>query len=437
MSQKQHVIIIGAGVAGLLSAHVASRHFHKVTIVDKDSFCTEVAPRKGVPQSVHLHVLLQRGFSILEEFFPGIIEKLQKNGAVAMDWAQDSKWMNPFGWVPRFPSEVLTYTCSRWMLEHTIRQEVFSIPNIQVMANSKWQDFMIEGNRVSGIQLQSGMGSEKIEADLVIDASGKNSRAIKMLEKYGYTPPSESTISSQLGYASRHYEIPEDKQRSWKQLYIQMKPPQCFRGGVLQPIEGNRWIATLIGGNKDYPPGEEQAFLKFASSLRSSEFFDAISSAKPASQIFCYRNTKSRLRHFHKMKKKPLGFISIGDSVCAFNPVYGQGMTVSAISAKVLDFCFKHHAHNQRQFVKSFYKKISKVNFAPWLIASSEDRRIIAHTTKTNWHTKRIHSFLDRVLYTATQKPEVHHSFLQILHMSQPLSSLAKIQTLLLLRNQK
>ena len=423
-------------MAGLLSAKIASHHFSQVTIVDKDLFSQEISPRKGVPQSVHLHVLLQRGFFTLEEFFPGIRDQLLANGAVPIDWGQDTSWMNPFGWIPRFASGIITCTCSRWMLEHVVRERVFSIPNITVLSNSECKDFLIDKGQVHGIQIQNGTNLRNLESDLVIDASGKNSKTIKLLKKYGYHAPPESLINSHLGYASRHYEIPKDLNVDWKQLYIQMKPPENFRGGVLQPIEGERWIATLIGGNKDYPPAEEQEFLNFAKTLRNSQFYDAISKATPASRIFCYRNTQSRLRHFHKMKKKPQGLLCIGDSVCAFNPVYGQGMTVSAISAQKLDFSLQK-AKNYHQLTNIFYNKISKANFAPWLIASSEDSRIIATTVKIKWHNKIIHRFLDRVLYTATYKPEVQKAFLEILHMLKPLSSLAKIKTLLSLRKQK
>ncbi|WP_372370763.1 FAD-dependent oxidoreductase [Candidatus Uabimicrobium sp. HlEnr_7] len=435
---KDHAIILGAGMAGLLSAKVASQHFAKVTLIDKDLFPTDVCPRKGVPQAVHLHVLLQRGLFILNELFSGIENDLVAKGAVQIDWAKDSLWMNPFGWIPRFDSDLIAYTCSRWMLEHTVRERVMAIRNITICPQTEWKDFIIDAqNEICGVVVEVNKEEQQIHGDLVIDTTGKNSKTIKTLEQHGFPAPPESRINSYLGYGSRHYRIP-DGNRDWKQLYIQMKPPQSFRGGVLQPIEGNRWIATLIGANKDYPPADEEAFLSFAKSLRSPNFYEAIRNAEPLSKVYCYRNTESRLRHFHKMAKIPIGLVCIGDSVCAFNPVYGQGMTVSAISAQILDSCLNKTSISRSQFSRTFYKKLSKVNSMPWLIANSEDSRILSSSgQKMSFSYKLIHSFLDRVLYSATLQPNIHKSFLKILHMTEPMYSLANPKILLSLRKSR
>ncbi|WP_151971737.1 hypothetical protein [Candidatus Uabimicrobium amorphum] len=275
---------------------------------------------------------------------------------------------------------------------------------------------------------------QDVHGDFVVDTTGKNSKTIKLLEKYGFPAPRESRINSHLGYASRHYQIPEGK-RDWKQLYIQMNPPHSFRGGVLQPIEENRWIATLIGANKDYPPGEDTAFLHFAKSLRNPMFYEAIRDAQPLSRIYCYRNTESRLRHFTQLKKLPGNLVCLGDSVCAFNPVYGQGMTVSALAVQELDNCLRKNFSQSTQLSKSFYKKLHRANFMPWLIASSEDNRIAANNK--SFSSKVIHSFFDRVLHTATQKPSVHQAFLEVLHMTKPAHSLIYPKILFSLRKKK
>lgn len=431
---KNHAIVLGAGMAGLLSARVLSQHFTKVTVVDKDSFPTEVCPRKGVAQAMHLHVLLRRGLFIIQKLFPRIEDDLITKGAVTMDWGQDTMWLNPFGWTPRFTSEVTSYTFSRWMLEHTIRKRVVAIPQVVTQPHADYKDIIIENGEVRGVRIEVDGELRDLHADFVVDATGKNSKTIKFLDQYGFPAPRETRINSHLGYASRHYQIPEGN-RDWKQLYIQMNPPQSFRGGVLQPIEENRWIATLIGANKDYPPGEENAFLEFAKSLRNPMFYEAIRDAEPLSRIYCYRNTESRLRHFAQLKRIPANLVCLGDSVCAFNPVYGQGMTVSALAAQELDHCFRQNFSHSTQLCKAFYQRLHRANFMPWLIASSEDNRIAAQNK--SFSSKLIHGFFDRVLYSATQKPHVHQAFLEVLHMTKPALSLAHPRILFSLRKKK
>ena len=123
----------------------------------------------------------------------------------------------------------------------------------------------------------------------------------------------------------------------WKELYIQQAPPDDPRGGLVAPIEGGLWLVSLIGGDGDYPPTDEAGFLAFARSLRSPALYEAIAGAEPLTPIMGQRATENRLRHYDRLERFPDGVVAVGDAVCAFNPVYGQGMTAAALGAEVLD----------------------------------------------------------------------------------------------------
>ena len=56
-----HAIVIGGSITGLVTARVLADHFARVTIVERDRFPDQPEFRKGVPQSRHLHALLERG----------------------------------------------------------------------------------------------------------------------------------------------------------------------------------------------------------------------------------------------------------------------------------------------------------------------------------------------------------------------------------------
>ena len=171
----------------------------------------------------------------------------------------------------------------------------------------------------------------------MVVADGRNSRLPDWLAALGYEPPQETVVNSFQGYASRLYRPPAGFEADWKALYIQQAPPADPRGGVVSPVEGGLWLVSLIGGDGDYPPTDEAGFLDFARSLRSPALYEAIAEAEPLTPIVGQRATENRLRHYDRLGRLPEGVVVVGDAVCAFNPVYGQGMTAAAIGAEVLD----------------------------------------------------------------------------------------------------
>lgn len=81
-----HAIVYGGSITGLMAAGVLSRHFERVTLVERDRFEEGTHARKGVPQSRHAHILLTRGLSILNEVFPCFSEELKAASRGTAGW---------------------------------------------------------------------------------------------------------------------------------------------------------------------------------------------------------------------------------------------------------------------------------------------------------------------------------------------------------------
>jgi flavin-dependent dehydrogenase len=205
---------------------------------------------------------------------------------------------------------------------------------------------MVEG-KVVGVTLEDRCArhTETMDADLVLDAAGRASRGPQWLEANGYQRPRETVVNGFLGYASRIMRPPANW-NEWKAFYIQCAPPAHRRGGVIGVIEGGRWLVGLIGGGKDYPPTDEAGFLEFARSLPDPRFAAAYEAAEPLSYIVGTKATENRIRHYEELKRRPEGFLVTGDAVCAFNPVYGQGMSAAAIGAETLADCLSAGPHD-------------------------------------------------------------------------------------------
>jgi 2-polyprenyl-6-methoxyphenol hydroxylase-like FAD-dependent oxidoreductase len=300
-----HALVIGGSMAGLFAARVLSERFGRVTIVERDSFPEGPQFRKGVPQSRHLHAFMMRGRMISDRLFPGLNEELKQAGAVLLDSANDFEWLTPAGFAPRFPSGLPLLMSSRDLLEWTVRERVAALPQVNFLEKTDVTGLLPtpDGEGVAAVKLRSRDAKDAarsqgpLRADLVVDASGRNSNASKWLKALGYTPPEETSINSHLGYASRVYRRPEQFDGDWKGLNVQATPPEVTRGGVLLPLEGDRWMITLSGLGADYPPTDEEGFMDFARSLRSPLLYEAIKDAEPISAISGYRDTEKRRRN--------------------------------------------------------------------------------------------------------------------------------------------
>lgn len=428
LSSSRHAIVIGGSIAGLLTARVLADYFDLVTILERDRFPEKPIPRPGVPQSHQLHVLLSQGLRIIEQLFPGIKDELAVKGASTIDWTADYRLLLPRGWAPRFPSKITSCSCTRNLLEATIRQRLSSYSNVEFKEANFVTGLLSDTSNtgVTGVSVKDANGIEaELSAFLVIDASGRNSNAPNWLQSLGYDRPTQTAIDSFLGYSSRWYQSLSGEPFDYKVLYIIPSAPDCPRGAVLYQVEGNYWIVTLIGVGRDYPPTDEAGFLDFAQSLRSPEIYEAIKDAQPISPIYGYQRTENRLRHYEQMSRLPENFLVVGDAVCAFNPVYGQGMTAAANGALTLDKCLKQYQHRSNEDAigmgKHFQKQLAKANTYPWLIATGDDFRWpTTQGGQPNLMTRFMQWYVEQVMLTASQSAKVYKVLLKVLHLLEP-----------------
>lgn len=424
------VIVIGGSMAGLLAARVLSDHFSDVLLLDRDHFPEDPVSRKGVPQARHAHLLLVKGRMILEALFPGLSDDLLRAGAVPpLDLSADMAWLSPVGWGPRFDSGLTTFFCSRDLLECIVRARVRALPNVRVISDCDVRELVtsapgaaVKGVRVRQRDLTSGAPSE-YAAELVVDASGRSSRAPEWLEKLGYGRPEETHVNAFLGYASRFYTPPPDFKRDWRALFYQTRPPEGTRGAALFPMERGRWLVTLAGTARDYPPTDEAGFLEFARSLSDPELYEAIRNAEPLGSISGYQRTENQWRHYERLSNWPEGFIVIGDAVCGFNPVYAQGMSVAALGAELLDKCLQREP--SPHFGRVFQGQLARILEVPWSLATSEDFRYPSTTGGPRSLSLRFaHWYLPRLQLLTVEQRDVYMKFVQVLHLLEPPSTL-------------
>ena len=438
-----HAIVIGGSIAGLVTARVLADHFADVTVIDRDRFPEQPEFRKGAPQSRHLHGLLERGQVFLENLFPGLETELTAAGAHILEMPGDVLLLSPVGWQRPFRPGLKFLACSRELLEWSIRRRLAVMSKVQFLEEDV-TGLMLSPDHttVTGIQFRTRHGDvfaapKELEGDLVVDASGRHSRTPEWLQALGYSPPQETIVNSFAGYASRYYAPLKDFHADWSVLFLQGKPPTIARGGILLPLEGNRWQVTLVGAARNYPPTDEAGFLEFARTLRSPILYQIIKDARPLSRIYGYQGTENHLRHYERLRQWPEQFIVLGDAVCAFNPVYGQGMTVAVQAAIGLDQTLRQQRRHypdgaMRGFSRHFQQRVAKINAPAWLLATGADfsyptteggrRSLFAHI---------LHPYIQRVAQVSTVDAEVCRALFSVTNLVSPPTTLFRLSVLM------
>jgi len=408
-------------MAGLLAARALAEHFSRVTVVERDPPPAAPGHRKGVPQDQHIHVLLSSGALTLERFFPGLTAELVAAGAETFDCGSDARWFHHGVWKVRQHAGVPLLAQSRPFLEWHVRRRLAALPNVVFVAGDATELLTdADRRRVQGVRVRRRDGSaaeDDLVADLVVETAGRGSHVPKWLDELGYPKPSEETVVIDLGYATRVYRRPPQSGRDWRMLLVYAKAPHGTRTGIVSPIEGDSWIVTLSGCHKDYPPDDDAGFLEFARSLERPDLYDAIKDAAPTSPITTIRFPAQRRRHYEDMRQFPDGLAVMGDAMCSFNPLYGQGMSVAALEAAALTDCLRERG-DLTGFPRRFFRRAARIIDGPWLLATGADflypgtvGRRPAGTGVLGWYNVN-------VLELSGHDARVQTTFLEVMHLT-------------------
>ncbi|WP_091456395.1 FAD-dependent oxidoreductase [Actinokineospora iranica] len=414
-AEWRHAVVVGAGIAGLSAARVLADRFERVTLVEQDTVDADTEYRGGVPQARHTHALLARGAAILEELFPGLRAELAGRGAPVFDLGESGRLLLPTGWAPRGAIGVPIQSATRAALEAGIRRRVMANPAVTVLGGVRVDGLCWDGDRVTGVR----GGGRTIEADLVVDASGRTSTlSTAALAEAGHPLPAERVVRGDLSYSSRLYRVPADFQADWTATACLTYAPGTRRGAVVFPVEGGRWLITLIGAGGEVTPADEAGFLAYARSLPNPHIADSVAAAEPVAPLYRVVKLNNRWTLFHRAPRWPERLLCVGDVVCALNPVYGQGMTVAAMQALALRGLLADHARrgDLTGLARRFQRQAARDLRLPWLMATSSD--LAWNLDEAAAHTRVAHWYFDRVLDLIPRDRDLFRRFYLTAHMA-------------------
>ncbi|WP_225840387.1 NAD(P)/FAD-dependent oxidoreductase [Streptomyces sp. NK08204] len=346
-----HAVVIGSGLAGLTAARTLADFMDRVTVIERDRLPRGSGRRRGVPQARHTHTLMPTAHQGLEQLFPGIVADLTRAGAVPVRIPEDVLVLGPAGWLPRQDCGLLALSAGRDLIDGVVRDRLRADPKVTFL--SEHEVVALEPGRrdtVVGVwargrdrRASDGFGPRRlIEADFVVDASGRGSCAPRWLAELGYQTPRESVARTRTTYASTVFAPPIGHVADWSGLLL-MGSADHPRQGILQPIEGGRWSVTLSFGDGRRPPTDHEGLLAAAGELRHPLLREVIEAATPLGPVYTCAGTENRWRHYEKLRRWPDQFVVVGDAFVAVDPAHGHGMTLAVQGALVLDHLLAGH----------------------------------------------------------------------------------------------
>ena len=428
--QSKHAIVIGGSIAGLMSARVLSDSFEQVTIIERDRLPQTPTERNGTPQARHVHNLLLRGLQLMESFFPGFTDELEANGANWMNWGTETRVLSKDRWLEPIETDFKTMVASRALIEWVLRERLKGLGMVSIQERMQVTGLLTseDGQRVTGVKLRERGGRaerSELRADFVVDASGRGSKAGAWLTEIGYPAPDETRVDADVAYATRFYKKPQHRAIPWRVMYMPAKMPYT-RGGAIFEIEGDVWVASLGGFCGDHPPTDPDGWMAYCKDLPKPDMYEELLDAEPIPDtgIYGYQRTANYIRHYEKLDRLPDGFILTGDAVCAFNPVYGQGMTSAAMGAALLAELLAG-AETLRGFGAVYQARYAKQIEPMWLLATGNDLQYPATVgDRPDWLTRQVQRYVDLYLEMMIGDRDLTEQFYRVMNLMALPSSL-------------
>ncbi|MEV5976628.1 monooxygenase [Streptomyces sp. NPDC052114] len=428
----RHAVVIGGSMGGLVAARALSDRFERVTVVDRDALPDAPRTRRAVPHGGHAHALLIRGRRALEQLFPGLGDELVEAGAVRFDPGQDLLFHQMGGLRARFNSGELGISLSRALLEHTVRRRVVALPNVTLRDRTGAVGLKGGAARITGVELAGG---EVLDADLVVNATGRGGGGPDgWLEGLGCPAPEVDTVKIDVGYTTRlFHRKPGDLHEGGLLYLMSATPPHDKRAAAAFAVEGNRWMVTLGGWHKAHAPVDPAGFEKFAAGLPAPHVAELLGRAEPVDDSDARKFTfpAARRRYFERLRELPAGFVALGDAICSFNPLYGQGMTVATLEALQLGRCLDEFGMPSAEMARRYYRAAGKVIDTPWQMATGGDFVYPETQGPKPFGNKAVNWYVKKAMRASQTSVAVHRVLLDMQHLLAPPTAIMRPGTVL------
>ena len=424
----KRAIVIGAGIGGLSAAAALSRYFSEVVLLERDAFPPGVGSRAGVAQDRQPHLWLSAGLQMLESLLPGIERDLLHAGAVSVNCFREVRYERPdVGALPARDCG-LTFLCAtRPLVEQLLRQRVASIHNVTLRPSCRVTEITTDAIRRTVKFEIEGRELSSLNADLVVDASGRAVPTLALLDSLGWARPVETTVGVDINYTTFVMTQPPANPYGSKIIVTLPDPSVSAQAGLIMPIEDGRWFVGIAEHGATERPKTWQELLSILRRLQTTTIYNEVCNLQPIDGPRHFVFDESRWRHFELLDRLPYGVLPIGDSICRFNPIYGQGQSVAALQAGLLGDALASVAEEVDPIgllQSRFMANTAELLETPWNLGVNAD---FAFPTTRGQRPERYEEgrqFEASLFRAMIADPVVQRAFAKVMHLTEGFGSL-------------
>jgi 2-polyprenyl-6-methoxyphenol hydroxylase-like FAD-dependent oxidoreductase len=365
------ILIIGGGICGLGTALLLARDGHEVSVLERDAdpipesaeAAWERWERRGVAQFRQPHNFMPGLRLLLEAEMPDVQEALGRAGACRMDLVNPL----PQFFTDRTPrpidDKLWTLTARRPVGEWVFAQAAQAARGVTIRRNVGVDALLIGPSAIDGIPHVAGVrttNGEELRSDLVVDATGRQSRGPQWLAGIGARPPHEEQEDCGFAYYTRFFRGVQPQRRA------AVLTPLGSMSLLTLPSDNDTWSVTIFVATGDQPLKNLRHEAAWTNTIRACRLHAHWLDGQPITPVLAMSGIADRYRRF-VVDGLPVatGFVAVADAWACTNPSAGRGLTVGFLHALRLRDAVRAHGDDPRALVEDFDRR-TEADIAPW-----------------------------------------------------------------------